>query len=273
MKMFMVKYGGFFLLVLLALIAMALTGCTKVETGEVGLAKSFNGSVSPDPVGVGFHQTLTQTVLVFSAKESIFPIKDLHPQTRDKLTMEDVDISYSYHVNPQAIADLYTHYGPTAHYNDGHEIYPMATFVANLLRSAVNDAIARYDALAVNDNRPAIQQAILDDVRQKIAAEKLDGKVNISQVILTKVSIPKSVTQSATEVVTAQNALKAKQFELQTTQVEAQRIKALADQADERYIRYLNAQAMLKIAETRPQYVIIPQDFGKGGFATLPPLR
>jgi hypothetical protein len=195
------------------------------------------------------HQSLTQTILIFSAKEAIFPIKNLHPQTKDKLVMEDVDISYAYSVNAAAIADLYIRYGPSAHwYHDG-EFYPMATFIENLLRSAVNDAVAKYDALAVNDNRVPIQNAIMDDVRSKIAAERLDGKVNISQVILTTAVIPASVRESATSVVTAQNALKAKQFELQTTQVEAQRMQALALQADDRYIRYLNAQALLKMAE------------------------
>jgi hypothetical protein len=259
----------------IACAALLCGACTKVDTGEVGLAKSFNGTIDPNPIlgGSGFHQSLTQTILIFSAKEAIFPIKNLHPQTKDKLVMEDVDISYAYSVNAAAIADLYIRYGPSAHwYHDG-EFYPMATFIENLLRSAVNDAVAKYDALAVNDNRVPIQNAIMDDVRSKIAAERLDGKVNISQVILTTAVIPASVRESATSVVTAQNALKAKQFELQTTQVEAQRMQALALQADDRYIRYLNAQALLKMADKAPAYAIIPMDFAKAGMVNMPPIK
>lgn len=257
----------------LTVAALALAACTKIETGEVGLLKSFNGTVDPNAVGVGFHQTLTQSVLVFSARESIFPIKNLHPQTKDKLTMEDVDISYGYSVNPADIAYLYTHYGASAHYEAHGEIYPMAAFVENLLRSAVNDAIARYDALEVNDHRVDIQQFITQDVRAKLAIEKLDGKVNITQVILTQTAIPKSVSASATNVVNQQNNLTAKRIELENTRIEAQRIQALALQADDRYIRYMNAQAMLKLAEHGPAYIIIPNDFGKGGFAALPAIK
>lgn len=259
--------------VLALAVAIAVVGCTKIESGEVGLIKSFNGTVNPTPVGVGFTQSLTQTVLVFSAKENIFAIKDLHPQTRDKLTMEDVDMSYAYSVNSPDIFYLYTKYGSSAHGVANGEIYPMATFVESLLKSAVNDVIAKYDALTVNDNRSQIASEIMSDVRTKLLVEKLDGKVNLTQIILTRTDIPKSVSSSATNVVNQQNNLKAKQIDLENTRIEAQRIQALALQADDRYIRYLNAQAMLKMAEHAPSYVIIPMDFGKGGFASLPAIK
>lgn len=256
------------------LVAVAmLAACTRIETGEIGLGKSYTGQISTVPLQSGLHQSLTQTVLVFTAKESIFPIKNLHPQTKDKLVMKGVDISYAYSVAPAAVGELYISYGPTAHWEDKGEIYPMAAFVENLLRSAVNDAVSKFDALQVNDNRKAIEAAIEDDVRRKITAEKLDGKVNIRQIILTSILIPDSVTNSATEVVTAQNTLKAKEFELKTAQVEAERIRVLAAQADSRYIQYLNAQAFLELAKTKPAYVIIPQDFGKSGFVSIPPIK
>src|SRR5258708_40201727 len=80
---------GIFGLICLVILPRA---CTRVETGEVGLRKTFTGTVEMEPLGPGFHQSLVGNVIIFSAREVLVPVKELHPVTADKLPMEDVDI-------------------------------------------------------------------------------------------------------------------------------------------------------------------------------------
>src|SRR5258708_32303368 len=100
---------------LLLLFSIGLHGCTKVETGEVGLRKEFNGTVEQEPLGTGFHQSIVGTVLIFSAREVLVPVAGLHPVTADKLPMEDVDIQFTYKGNPASIPALDTTHHPPHH--------------------------------------------------------------------------------------------------------------------------------------------------------------
>ncbi len=194
---------------------LVLVACTRVETGEVGLHKGFDGQVSLDAVGQGFHQTLIGDVLVFSAREVLVPIKGLKPATKDKLPMEDVDVRFAYSVNPSSVGKLYTKYSASYNVTEGGEIFLLQAFVESLVQSSVNDAISKYAALEVNDKRVEIQEAIQADVASKVHAEGLDGDVRVGQIVLTTLQIPRSITESTQLVVQQQNAARAAEFEAQ----------------------------------------------------------
>jgi hypothetical protein len=71
------------------------------------------------------------------------------------------------------------------------------------------------------------------------------------------------IIASANAVVTAQNALRAKEIEVETAKKEAERIAAL--NANSKAIDYMNAQANMKIAEGvasgKVQAIVVPYDF------------
>jgi prohibitin 2 len=210
-------------------VALLAGACTKIETGEVGLRKDFNGNVQADPIGTGFHQSLIGSVLVFSTREVLMPLKGLHPITADKLPMEDVDIQFTYHVEPASIPRLYTKYSASYNIQDGGEIFVMLGMVTQFVRSAVSDAISKYPALAVNDKRTEIVGMIQSDVESKIKREGLEKDISVGQIVFTNVSIPTSIVQSTEAVVTAQNSAKAA---LQQVEVETNKAKAAVAKAE-----------------------------------------
>jgi len=214
--------------IIAAAVIAALTGCTRVETGEVGLRKEFSGTVQTEPLGTGFHQTVLGSVLVFSAREVLVPVKDLHPVTADKLPMEDIDLQFTYRVNPAAIPSLYTKYSAAYHAEQAGEIFPMYTFVSQFVRSAVSDAIAKYPALVVNDKRDEIVGLIQTDVNSKIKAEGLEKDLDVGQIVFTNVSIPRVISDSTAKVVDQQNQLRAATFAADKVRMEA---KGVADAA------------------------------------------
>jgi regulator of protease activity HflC (stomatin/prohibitin superfamily) len=210
---------GIFALILLAVLPRS---CTRVETGEVGLRKTFTGTVEMAPLGPGFHQSIVGQVLIFSAREVLVPVKDLHPVTADKLPMEDVDVQLTYKVSPGSIPALYTRYSASYHVLGDREIFVMQRFIEQFVRSAVADAIAKYPALQVNDRRAEIVGEIQDDVNGKIKREGLEKDLTVGQIVFTTVQIPRVIVESTAAVVKAQNEAKAAEFTANVARVSAQ---------------------------------------------------
>ena len=53
---------------LVALTLVAITSCTRINSGQVGVEKSFTGEYSKEPVDVGIHMTILRTVSFYIHK-------------------------------------------------------------------------------------------------------------------------------------------------------------------------------------------------------------
>ncbi len=230
---------------------LLLGGCTRVDTGEVGLRRTFNGTIEPQELSTGYHQTLIGDVIIFAAKEILLVEENMTPQTRDKTTLADFDVNFTYQVDPGSISEMYVKYSTTANLysEDSDEIFPMGTFVTSVVRSSAYFAVSEYDALTVNDNRSAIETKIREFANKKLEQEGLAGKVTVSLVNVRNIQLAPAIIESANRVVQAQNDLKAKTTEVEIAKQEALRIEALAKQTDSGYTQLLDAQAGMTTAE------------------------
>ncbi len=233
------------------IVAFMAIGCTQVQTGEVGLRRTFNGTIETGELGVGFHQVVIGDVILFAAKEILLEEVDFTPQTKDKTTITDFDVTYTYSVDPDSVAELYIKYSTTAHLKveGAEEIFPMGAFVGPIIRNAVYTAVSEHDALEVNDNRKLIEENIKRYANTKLEGENLSGKVTIKLVNIKNIQLAPDIIASANKVVTTQNELTAKKTEVQIAAQEALRIQELSRQTDAKYVELLNAQAGMKMAE------------------------
>ncbi|MBI5814353.1 MAG: SPFH domain-containing protein [Nitrospinae bacterium] len=244
---------------LLTLIALALAvssgacGFTRVETGEAGLRKTWDGEIKSEELGVGFHQTIVGSVIIFATKEILLTEENMTPASKDKSTLKDFDINFTYTVDPKSIAELYTKYSITSHMtnpkSEGYEIFPMGNFVTTIVRAATYSAVAEFDALEVNNNRKQIEERVKSLANEKLAGEKLEGKVHVNMVTVRNIQLAPEIVESANRVSQAQNELTAKKTQVEIAVQEGRRIEALSRQTDEKYVRLLNAQAAMKTAE------------------------
>lgn len=256
-----------------------LVGCTQIETGEIGLRKTFNGTIEDQELGTGWHQTLIGSVIVFAAKEILLTEENLTPQSKDKSTLKDFDITFTYTADPKEVSYLYTKYSYTAHLKqEKHsEIFPMGVFVTAIVRASAYAAVAEYDALEVNNNRVKIEQRIAEIANAKLDHEKLKGKVAVVTVNVKNILLADTVVESANRAVNAQNDLVTKTTEVQIATQEGLRIKALANQSSDTYIRLLNAQAnqtqaeaLLTAAKNKSTIWVVPQNFtALGGIGSI----
>jgi regulator of protease activity HflC (stomatin/prohibitin superfamily) len=254
-----------FKLAIVAALVATTVGCTRIETGEVGVRVGFDKQVKPGELLPGsFNQTLWGDVLTFPVRDVSVPVNDMTPLAKDNSTMKDMDVTVIYNINPNQVSELYSTKNRSFHATDKNgDTYLMFNYIFNSARNAAYKAARRYDALTMNDSRAAMEQEMRDIITQTLADEKLNGSVTITQVLIRQITPADSVVASANELVRAKNELLQKEVEVKTAEAESRRMAALTNQSSAS-IAYMNAQAALNISEGvkngRVQTIIVPSN-------------
>jgi regulator of protease activity HflC (stomatin/prohibitin superfamily) len=249
----------------IALLAVFATGCTRIETGEVGVRVGFDKQVKPGELLPGsFNQTIIGDVLTFPVKDVNVVLENMTPVAKDNSTMKDLDAVVVYNINPQAVAELYSTKNKAFHAEFRGDTYVMYNYVVQNARNAIYKAARKYEALDMADNRENMERIIQEEIIKNLTEEKLDGTITISQVLIRNVVPADSVVESANALVRAKNEYKQKEVEVQTAKKEAERMNALANQSSAS-IAYMQAQAALNISEGikngKVQTIVVPANF------------
>lgn len=246
-------------------LAVASAACTRVETGEVGVRRAFDKTIETTELQPGtVNQTIFGDVLTFPTKDVSVDITDMTPLAADNSTVADFDLSVIYSINPTSVAEIYIekNRGFHAETEEGDTLL-MYNYVRQLGRNASYKVARRYESLKMADNRAEIEQAVRAEIVAQLAAEKLDGVIDVSQVLVRQIKPADNIVASANALVQAQNEQKRKQVEVQTAKLEAERIAAL--NANRGATQYMAAMALQDIAEGvkngKVQSVVVPYDF------------
>jgi hypothetical protein len=241
------------------------TGCTRIETGEVGVRVGFDKQVQQGELMPGsFNQTFWGDVLTFPIKDVNVKLNDMTPVAKDNSTMKDFDAVVIYNINQAQVAELYSQKSQAFHARHDGDIYLMYNYIVQTTRNAIYKEARKYEALDMADNRQVMEQAIKEQIQKSLADEKLDGSLIIGQVLIRNIVPADSVVASANELVRAKNELKQKEVEVKTAKMEAERMQALSNQGAQS-IAYMQAQAMMNISEGikngRVQTIVVPANF------------
>ena len=245
--------------------AVFMTGCTRIETGEVGVRVGFDKQVKSGELLPGsFNQTLIGDVLTFPIKDVNVTLENMTPVAKDNSTMKDFDAVVVYNINPQQVSELYSTKNKSFHAEFKGDTYVMYNYIVQNARNAIYKAARKYEALDMADNRSDMENFIKDEIVRNLAEEKLDGSIMISQVLIRNVVPADSVVESANALVRSKNELKQKEVEVKTAEAESRRMAALANNSGSS-IAFMQAQAMLNISEGikngRVQTIVVPSNF------------
>lgn len=246
-------------------LAVAATGCTRIETGEVGVRVGFDKQIKQGELMPGsFNQTLVGEVITFPVKDVNVTLENMTPVAKDNSTMKDLDAVVVYNINPAQVSELYSTKNRSFHAEWKGDTYLMYNYIVQNARNAIYKAARKYDALDMADNRENMENYIKEEINRNLAEEKLDGTITISQVLIRNVVPADTVTESANALVRAKNEYKQKEVEVATAKKEAERMNALANQSQQS-IAYMNAQADLNYSEAakagKINTIIVPRDF------------
>jgi len=242
-----------------------ITGCTRIETGEVGVRVGFDKQIQQGELLPGsFNQTIIGDVLTFPIKDVNVKLDDMTPVAKDNSTMKDFDAVVIYNINQGQVAELYSTKSQAFHARYNGDILLMYNYIVQTARNAIYKEARKYEALDMADNRQAMEQAVKEQIQKSLSDEKLDGSLIIGQVLIRNIVPADSVVASANELVRAKNELKQKEVEVRTARLEAERMQALSNQGAQS-IAYMQAQAMLNISEGikqgKVQTIVVPSNF------------
>lgn len=253
--------------------AVLAAGCTRIETGEVGVRVGFDKQVKPGELLPGsFNQVLIGEILTFPVKDVNVVLDNMTPVAKDNSTMKDVDAVIVYNINPNQVSELYATKNRAFHAMDkSGDVLLMYNYIVQNARNAIYKAARKYEALDMADNRSEMETFIREEILRNLAEEKLDGVLNITQVLIRNVVPADSVVASANDLVRAKNELKQKEIEVQTAKKEAERMAALANNSANS-IAFMQAQAQLTIAEAikagKVNTIVIPSNLTMLGNVT-----
>jgi SPFH domain / Band 7 family len=246
-------------------LAVLATGCTRIETGEVGIRVGFDKQVKQEELLPGsWNQTVIGDVLTFSIKDVQVDVVDLTPLASDNSTVKDFDLAVIYSINPSNVAEMWVDKNKSFHARakDG-DILLMYNYVYQVARNAAYKTARKYESLKMADNRAQIEQEVRESMIKALADEKLDTSINVQQVLVRNIMPADNIIESANALVQAQNELKKKQVEVETAKKEAERIAAL--NANKGAVEYMQAMAMINISEGirdgKVQTIVVPANF------------
>lgn len=244
----------------------SLAACTRIETGEVGVRRSFDKTIETSELQPGtINQVIFGDVLTFPTKDVQVDIADMTPLASDNSTVADFDMSIVYSINPASVAEIYVdkNRGFHAENEDGDTLL-MYNYIRQLGRNAAYKVARRYESLKMADNRAEIENLVRQEIVTQLGNEKLDGSITVSQVLVRQITPAKNIVESANLLVQAQNENKRKEVEVATAKLEAQRIAAL--NANAGATKYMEATALVTIAEAvkegKVHTIVVPYDFG-----------
>ena len=245
--------------------AVLATGCTRIETGEVGVRVGFDRQIQPGELLPGsFNQTMIGDVLTFPIKDVNVVLENMTPVAKDNSTMKDFDAVVVYNINPQQVSELYATKNKSFHADFKGDTYVMYNYIVQNARNAIYKAARKYEALDMADNRTDMENYIKEEIARNLGEEKLDGSITISQVMIRNVLPSDTVVESANALVRSKNELKQKEVEVKTAEAESRRMAALANNSGAS-IAFMQAQAMLNISEGikngQVQTIVVPSNF------------
>jgi len=252
-----------FVLVLSAL----MSGCERIETGEVGLRIGFDKQIQSGELQPGsFNQVMVGSVLTFPVRDIAVNLDDIRPQTSDNSTLSEMDVTVIYSINPAAVAEIYTQKSRSFHSEENGDTYLMYNYMTTLARTAAYKAAALYPAMESVKRRDEIENATIKFVTEALKNEHLDTSLTLTKVQVRAIQPAQTIIDTANEAIAAQNRLITVKKQVEIAHEEAKRQEMLSKPAS---IAYMKAQTELNYSEAAKgghvSMMIVPHNFNALG--------
>ncbi len=192
------------------LICLALTSCTIVRPGEVGMIQRI-GVIKPTPIirgAKGFNPFTDKIIKINCRVTEVY--SQLIVPTREGLSI-NAELSLLYHVNPDSVKKVYVMFG-----QNYQEVAIMTNF-----RATTREITAKYYATELySTEREKIEQAIK---QQMITAVEKYGFI-IDAVLLKDIVLPEQISKAIQNKVQAQQEAMQMEYVILKQQKEADRI-------------------------------------------------
>ena len=214
------------------LLVLSLTGCTIVETGNVGVEKTF-GKVTETPLPQGAYLTVLDSVYEVTTKEVFFPVENLNPKSQDNLTLQDFDADIYFKINPAAVPGLYVKYQGDYQLHSqivegGSDVGVVGyNRILRAAREATYDAIAKFPATTMHTKRAEIAAEIQKQLQAELDASD-KGAFIVTSINVRNLLTDKAIEESIRARAKTDQDIARKLKEIELATAEADRLRAQA---------------------------------------------
>lgn len=226
----------------LAFAVLALSACTQIDTGNIGVESTL-GQVKKETMPPGVYFTLFKRVTEVSAKELPLQLNDMKPQTKDKITLADLDVDIYVQLDPSKAAEVMTRWpGDMVEFKGEEGVRLGNNYVTRQAREAVYNVVSQFGSDTVHTERVTIAARVVESLQSE-----LDESAGKGWYFVRSANVRNLVTDPALEEAIKENAnrnfqIASKQKEVELAKAEADR-KRVEAQGDADAIR-LRAQAI-----------------------------
>jgi hypothetical protein len=254
-------------IVALAIGAMLMTsGCTRIESGNVGIVKHWGGKIDPEVLEPGFHFMIFDSLLAeVDATPTRVAVNNLTPKDADGVPVDDLDIVVTYKLNAPYVSKFYTGTHELDTYKDGsgREYTTIGLeAIKQLAPGVMQTATETDDPVAIAKNTQLYDAKASAEFKRVLDARYPNAFDSVS-VLTLHFKLPDSIQQQVNAVAAfnaeaernkAELALIAQRKELASKKatVDAEALRAAADAAHltpEEVIAWRNANAAQTQAE------------------------
>lgn len=213
---------------ILVVLALALTGCTQIDTGNVGVESTF-GQVKSDALPAGVYFTLFKTVYEVSAKENVAELLDMKPKTTDNVTLADLDVNIYYKVGPNSAAKVMTKYaGDMAKNKDGDYVLGNG-LITRMAREASYNAVTKFASSEAHTKRNEIAADIRLALQKELDADAGKGLFEVTNVIVRNILTDPGLEQSIKQSAQVEFQIREKRQQIELAKAEAERMRVEAE--------------------------------------------
>lgn len=228
-------------LALLPLVAI-LGACTQIDTGNIGVESTL-GQVKKETMPPGVYFTMFKRVTEVSAKELRLELQDMKPQTKDKITLADLDVDIFYQIDPSKAAEIMTKWpGDMVEFKGEDGVRLGNNYVTRQAREAIYNAISQYGSDTVHTERVGIAAKVVDSLQKDLDDSAGKGMFFVRSANVRNLVTDPALEQAIKEAANRNFQIAAKQKEVELAKAEADR-KRVEAQGEADAIR-LRAQAI-----------------------------
>jgi regulator of protease activity HflC (stomatin/prohibitin superfamily) len=228
-------------LLLIPIIA-TLGACTQIDTGNIGVESTL-GQVKKETMPPGVYFTLFKRVTEVSAKELRLELNDMKPQTKDKITLSDLDVDIFYQIDPAKAAEIMTKWPGDMVELKGEDGVRLGNgYVTRQAREAIYNAISQYGSETVHTERVGIAAKVVESLQKDLDDSAGKGMFFVRSANVRNLVTDPALEQSIKEAANRNFQIAAKQKEVELAKAEADR-KRVEAQGEADAIR-LRAQAI-----------------------------
>lgn len=231
------------------ILAMVMSGCGRIETGNVGIRKNFDGTISETIVGTGWYSSVLSGVEEYTTKEIAINLENMTPKASDNLSLKDLDVTVRYRaVDPAAVRSLVvTKFN--ASIKDDAIWLPGYTIVKSASLSQLGTIVSGMESMTVHAKRDQLEAAARASI-QKTLDESDPNKFIITQIIVRDVTTDNTIEESIRTVVAKGKELEAAKLSVAIAEKNAEATAKTAATLTPSFLQHEYNQVLMTFAKT-----------------------